>query len=381
LKPASIAIVHDWFTIYTGSERVVEQMLGLYPQADLFSLVDFVPDDQRAFLKGKPVQTTFIQHMPFARSKYRQYLPLMPLAIEQLDVSKYDLVISSNHAIGKGVLTGPDQLHVSYINSPIRYAWDMQHEYLREAGLEHGLKSWVTRMLLHYIRLWDTRTILGVDAIAANSGFIARRIWKVYRRESRVIYPPVDVERFRVQTQKEDFYLAASRLVPYKKMELIVNAFSGMPDLKLVVVGDGPDLARVQKAAGPNVKVMGYQSDEALADLLGRAKAYVFAAQEDFGILPVEAQAAGTPVIAYGRGGAAETVRGLEHERPSGLFFTEQTVESIRAAVRQFEQAQACFDPQNCRANAEQFKPERFNREFTDFVDQAWDEFQRRLKG
>ena len=256
---ARVAIVHDWLTVYAGAEKVLEELIKLLPQADLFSLVDFLPPEQRDFIQHKPVTTTFIQRLPLARTKYRNYLPLMPLAIEQLDLSGYDLVLSNTHAIAKGVLTGPDQLHLSYCHSPMRYAWDLQAQYLKESGLEHGVKSALARYLLHRIRLWDYRTPNGVDAFVANSEFIARRIYKVYRRSSTVIYPPVDTDGFELRCDKEDFYLTASRMVPYKKLELIAQAFSEMPDKKLVIIGTGPDYDKVKAVAGPNVTLLGYQ--------------------------------------------------------------------------------------------------------------------------
>ncbi len=373
--PRRIAIIHDWFSVFTGSERVVEQILILYPQADLFSLVDFLPSNERAFLLEKPVQTSFIQRLPFARKSFRSYLPLMPLAIEQFDLSRYDLVISSSHAVAKGVLTSPDQLHLSYIHTPIRYAWDMQAAYLREARLERGPISWLTRLILHHIRIWDQRTMNGVDAIATNSQFIARRIWKTYRREAQVIHPPVDLVSFKLHEPKEDFYLTASRLVPYKQVKLVVEAFRQMPSRRLVVVGHGPEQAQVRKSAPANVQVLGYQPTPTLVSLMQRARAFVFAAQEDFGIAPVEAQACGTPVIAFGRGGAVETVRGLNHPQPTGVFFSEQTPTAIVQAVAQFEENAGRITPLMCRENAERFSSERFQQEFFAFVEANWDIF------
>ncbi|MHB8856321.1 MAG: glycosyltransferase family 4 protein [Bellilinea sp.] len=368
-----IAIIHDWFAVYTGSERVVEQILNIFPQAGLFSLVDFLPDDQRGFLQGKSVKTSFIQRLPFARRKFRQYLPFMPLAIEQFDLSSYDLVISSSHAVAKGVITGPDQLHVSYIHTPIRYAWDMQAQYLRESRLEKGLRSWIVRWMLHYIRSWDQRTMNGVDAAAVNSRYIARRVWKIYRREVEVIHPPVDIHQYTPGGAKEDFYLTVSRLVPYKKVDEIVRAFTRMPERKLVVIGDGPEIACIRKLATPNVEVVGYQPNAEVAKWMQRARAFIFAAQEDFGITPLEAHACSTPVIAYQRGGACETIRGLDDENPTGVFFSEQTAESIIAAVGQFEGSAGRISAQACRENAEQYSPERFRQEFADFVQRAWE--------
>lgn len=364
-----IAIVCDWLVTYAGAEKVLEQMLNVFPEADLFAVVDFLPEGQRDFIKNKKVTTTFIQNLPRARKKYRNYLPFMPIAIEQLDLSGYDVVISSSHCVAKGVLTGPDQIHISYVHSPVRYAWDLQHQYLREAGLTHGLKSKIARLIMHYMRIWDTRTSNGVDYFIANSHFIARRIWKCYRREAEVIYPPVDVDKFTFCDKKEDFYLTASRMVPYKKMDLIVEAFSKMPDKQLIVIGQGPDFNKIKKLAGPNVKLMGYQPDSVLQDYMQRAKAFIFAAEEDFGITPVEAQACGTPVIAYGKGGSLETVRGYgEMEKPTGIFFSNPKVQDLVDAVSSFEEISQDITAKDCRENAEKFAISVFRKRFSDFV-------------
>lgn len=367
-----IAIVHDWLVTYAGAERVLEQILNIYPDADLFSLVDFLPSNQRDFIKNKPVTTTYIQKLPFAKKKYRNYLPLMPLAIEQLDLSDYDLVISSSHAIAKGVITGPDQIHISYVHSPIRYAWDLQHQYLREANLDKGLKGWIVRDILHKLRIWDYRTANGVDYFISNSEFIKKRIWKVYRREAEVIYPPVDINSFILQEEKEDFYVTASRMVPYKKIALIVEAFSMMPEKKLIVIGDGPDFSKIKKKAGANITLLGYQPFNILKDYIQRAKAFIFAAEEDFGIAPVEAQACGTPVIAYGKGGALETIKGIEQEKPTGVFFYEQNIKSLTDAVNKFEREGSIISPRDCRENALRFSSERFREEFSKTVQEIY---------
>lgn len=371
-----IAIVHDWLTVYAGAERVLEQMLMCFPEADLFSLVDFIPAGQRGFLQEKNANTSFIQHIPFAHSHYRQYLPLMPLAVEQFDLSGYDLVISSSHAVAKGVLTGPDQLHLCMCYSPIRYAWDMQHQYLKESGLDRGVKGWLAKWLLHKIRIWDVRTSNGVDKFVAISHFISRRIWKAYRREATVIYPPVDIHTFEMQEKKEDFYLTASRMVPYKKIDLIVEAFSAMPEKHLVVIGDGPDFDKIKAKAGKNVALLGYQNHAVLMDHMQRARAFIFAAEEDFGIAPLEAQACGTPVIAYAKGGALETIRGLDDKQPTGVFFKEQSLPAIKAAVCSFEQDAARILPVTCRENVLRFAPERFRAEFKAYVQEEMDRFQ-----
>ncbi|WP_345815105.1 glycosyltransferase family 4 protein [Paraburkholderia sp. PREW-6R] len=362
-----VAIVHDWLVVSGGAEKVLKNIIECFPKADLFSIVDFLED--RDCVKGKSVNTSFIQRMPFAKKRYRSYLPLMPLAIEQLDLSAYDLVISSSHAVAKGVLTGPNQVHVSYVHSPIRYAWDLQHQYLRESNLASGIKSAMARVLLHYIRGWDSRSANGVDHLLANSHFIARRIKKAYQRDATVIYPPVDLKSMSVCEDKDDFYVTASRMVPYKRIDLIVQAFSQTPERRLVVIGDGPEMKRIQSVAGPNVKILGHQPSDVLIDHLRRARAFVFAAEEDFGISVVEAQACGTPVIAFGRGGALESVVGLPQEQPTGVFFGEQTVDSLLSAVRRFERNEGLFDPQHCRKNAERFSTENFKSQLTKFID------------
>jgi glycosyltransferase involved in cell wall biosynthesis len=591
LEHLKVAVIHEWFVDYSGSERVVEQILKIFPHADLFATVEFLPDHLRWFIQHKKVHTSFIQNLPFARTKFRSYLPLMPLAIEQFDLSSYDLIISSCHAVAKGVLTGPDQLHIAYVHSPIRYAWDLQHQYLKESGLDRGIKSWLARWFLHQIRIWDSRTANGVDYFVANSQFIARRIRKVYRREAQVIYPPVDVAAFTIANQANDidfdaldrqnslnreseptqpespqqessqdaiaqdnpveqsaansdanaddhaiaevnqsngdevpgsnldqvseanqiaeirvnndqpesiadpgatisidpddqkvtiardvtdhnlvaraiaadsaapgdlenptpdqasdqtnqlnqadqqdqveqtperspnfatkppvvkkttqnFYLTASRFVPYKKVDLIVAAFRQMPDKRLLVIGDGPNLAQVEAIAQncANITLIGYQPPDRLKDYMQRAKAFVFAAEEDFGITPVEALACGTPVIAYGKGGVLETVTGLNHfyhvehehyidpvdgleqaldlehkpskqgdrqypEPPTGIFFWHQTTNSLITAVENFELSYHEISADACRQSALKFAPERFRQEFASYVKQAW---------
>ncbi len=376
-----VAIVHDWFVTYAGSERVVEQLIALFPQADLFSLIDFLRPSDRRFLAGKAVTTSFLQRLPLARRKYAAYLPLMPLAIEQLNLSGYDVVISSSHCVAKGVLTGPDQLHVSYVHTPMRYAWDAQHEYLPGTRFGGGLRGWAARWMLHKLRIWDYRTAAGVDSFVANSNFIARRIWKVYRREARVIHPPVDTDAFSLSENREDYYLTASRLVPYKRVDLLVEAFAHLPDKRLVVIGDGPELRRLRAKAGPNVALLGRQDFEVLRDYIQRARAFLFASREDFGIVLVEAQAAGTPVIAFGAGGALESIRGLDSPEPTGLLFDEQTPEAVVEAIRTFEHQQHRIKPAACRKNALRFRVDRFHREFLAHVTSQWAAFQSDSRG
>lgn len=370
-----IALVHEWLLSYAGSEQVSAEILKLFPEADLYSVVDFLNDEQRKHFLGKKATTTFIQNLPGAQKHYQKYLPLMPYAIEQLDVSAANVIISSAHSVAKGVLTGPDQLHISYVHSPIRYAWDLQHQYLRESGLNKGLKGTLAKYLLHKMRIWDCRTANGVDHFIANSRFIARRIKKVYGRDADVIYPPVAVHEFEKSDHKEDYYFTASRMVPYKRMDLIVEAFSAMPDKKLVVIGDGPDFKKIKGKAAANIELLGYQPFSVLKQHMQAAKAFVFAAEEDFGITPVEAQACGTPVIAFGKGGALETVIPIGADKPTGIFFNEQTVASIINAVNSFENHQDVITSDNCRVHAEKFSQERFDAEFKSYIDTKWDIF------
>lgn len=366
-----VAVIHEWLTSYAGSERTLEQILKIFPGADVFCLVDFLPEAERGFLGGARVQTSFLQRMPFARKNFRRYLLLFPLAVEQFDLAGYDLVVSNSHSVAKGATIHPHQLHISLCCSPIRYAWDLRDEYLREAGVKKGLKLWIARMILHYLRIWDAATSHSVDHYVAISHFIARRIRKFYGRSSTVIYPPVDVEGFAMRTEKDDFYLAASRQVPYKKVHLIVEAFRNMPSRKLVVIGDGPESEKIAAMAkgAPNITLMGYQPTGVLKDHMQRAKAFLFAAKEDFGIIVLEAQACGTPVIAYREGGSSETVRDLgAADEPTGLLFDEQSAKAIEAAVDRFEILGGAITAQNCRANAEKFATDQFRSQLEAFI-------------
>jgi len=341
-----------------------------------FGRSKYVPSDPCAPLEGATVSTSFIQSLPWSKKKYRSYLPLMPIAVEQLDLRDYDLVLSSSHAVAKGVLTRADQLHLSYTHTPVRYAWDLYLDYLADNDLDRGAKSLMARLLLHYLRLWDFSAASRVDGYIANSRYVARRIGKLYRRSSRVVYPPVDVAAYRHTMPREEFFVTVSRLVPYKRVDLIVEAFTqtGKP---LVVIGDGPDRARIERIAGPNVRLLGYQPDEVIVDHLERARGFVFAADEDFGIAPVEAQAAGCPIIAYGKGGTLETVIGWPSSGATGVFFGAQTPEELNRAVELFEAHQDDFDPVACKYNADRFAQERFLKEFRATVGELWDRFQR----
>jgi len=366
-----IALVHDWLTTIAGAEKVLKAIYEIYPNSDIFTLVKNEDNLKNTLLENANIKTSFIQKLPFAKTKYRNYLPFFPLAIEQFDVSDYDIVISSSHAVAKGILTNANQLHISYVHTPIRYAWDLYAHYLKEANLDKSLKGWIARYFLHKIRIWDYTTANRPDYYIANSKYIARRIKKVYNKEAEVIYPPVNVEDFELYTKKEDFYFTASRMVPYKKIDLIVEAFSKMPDKKLVVIGTGPDFEKIKSKATSNIELLGYQPFNVLKDYMKRAKAFVFAAEEDFGIIPVEAQACGTPVIAYGKGGVTETVI----ENNTGLFFKEQSVDSLIKAINEFEKKEDKFDFYEIRKNAERFSKQRFQKEINDFVNKKIEEF------
>ena len=365
------AIVHDWIVDIGGAENCLKDIYSIYPDSKIFTLLYREDTLSKLNLPLTSVRNSFIQKLPKSIKSYRNYLLLFPLAIEQFDLSEYDVIISSSHAVAKGVLTNVNQLHICYCYTPMRYAWDLYHQYLKETGLSKGLKGSVAKLVLHYMRIWDLSTVNRVDYFVAISNYIAKRIKKVYGRDSVVIYPPVEVDKFEIYTKKEDFYLTASRMVPYKKIDLIVEAFSRLPDKKLVVIGDGPDFEKIKKKAGRNVELLGYQPFDVLKSYMQRAKAFIFAAEEDFGIIPVEAQACGTPVIAYGKGGALETVI----KDKTGVFFYEQTVDSLIEAIKRFESVEDKFDILEIRKNAEKFSKERFKLEFKSFVERKIEEF------
>lgn len=379
-----IAVVHDWLVIHGGAERVLEHILDCYPEADLFSLIDFVPAEQRHFLRGRTPRTSFLQRLPGAKRHYRKLLPLMPYAIEQFDLGSYELVISSSYAVAKGVLTGPNQLHVCYCHSPMRYAWDQYHFYLKATGLNKGVRSIFAQWQLHAIRDWDARNSLSVDRFLANSRFVRERIWKYYRRNAEVIYPPVDTSFFTPYEPKENFYITAGRLVPYKCIGLVAEAFSHMPEKKLIIMGDGPEMARIRAKASANVEFKGFQPVSVLREYLSRAKAFIFPSQEDFGIVPVEAQACGTPVIAFGMGGALETIvspemAAVDGGKPTGLFFTEQSAAAISGSIERFESMPGVFNAVEISQRVERFSPDRFKREFTAQVEAAREEKRARV--
>ncbi|MBZ9540431.1 glycosyltransferase [Modicisalibacter tunisiensis] len=357
-----VAIVHDWLVVRGGAEKVLDAFLDLFPEAEVFTVVDFMPQALRERLEGRRVHSSMIQRLPLARRYYRHYLPLMPYAIEQLDLRDFDLVISSSHAVAKGVLTHSEQRHVCYCHTPMRYAWDMKEAYLADAGIRFPPLEWAMRYALHRLRQWDYVTAGQVDCFLANSHNVAKRIDKFYRRSATVVHPPVDIEAFAFNPgSRDDYYLTASRMVPYKRQDLIIEAFRDMPERRLIVIGDGPERARLERLAegADNIELRGFVPTVELQRYLANARGFVFAADEDFGIAPLEAQACGTPVIAYGHGGALETVRGAPGvAQPTGCFFEAQSVASLCAAIERFEASR--FAAVDCRAQARRFAREAF---------------------
>lgn len=356
-----VAIVHDWLTTWAGAEKALAELLACFPSAEIFTTVNFLSVEDNPCLVGRRIHTSFIQKLPGARKHYRHYLPLMPLAIEQFDLKGFDLIISSSHAVAKGVISDPEAVHVCYCYSPMRYAWDMQHQYLRQSGNSRGPVSWLMRWQLHRLRQWDYLSAQRVDHFIAISHYIQRRIERFYRREAEVIYPPVEVEKFNYERPREGFYLTASRMVPYKRMDLVIEAFNQTPERELVVIGDGPDYKKLAELAGPNITLLGYQTDEVLIDYLERTRAFVYMAEEDFGILPVEAQAAGAPVIAYGVGGSTEIIQ----DHITGLLVPSQDSKALNAKLDEFEAVQEAslevFSAKVCRKNAGRFSRQNFS--------------------
>jgi glycosyltransferase involved in cell wall biosynthesis len=366
----SIAFIHDWLTAKGGSEKVLEAALHLYPQAPVYTLVYNANVFANHPIADHKITTSFINNLPRSRTKYRSYLPLMPLAVEQFDLRDHQVLLSSSHAVAHGILPAADQLHINYIYTPARYAWRQYHDYLIAANLNSGIRGAFAKVILHYFRLWDLAASQRVDKFISISQWIAGNVWRAYRRKSKVIYPPVDVDLFQPLHPRKDYYITLSRLVSYKKIAMIVDVFSKL-DYPLVVIGEGPELDKIASIRAPNISILGWQSDEVVREMLGRAKAFVHAAEEDFGIAAVEAQASGCPVIAYGRGGLLETVI----PGKTGIFFAEQNAASLQKVVEEFESGAYAFKTSELRSNADRFRRERFERELGTFVERAWQEF------
>ena len=357
-----VAIVHYWFVGMGGGEKVVEAFLELYPDADVFTLIE-EPKFREKLLNGRPVKTSFLQRIPFAAKFHRHLLPLMPMALENLDLTGYDLVISSESGPAKGVLPALGATHVCYCHSPMRYIWDQYWEYRRSSGL---LARLFMGLFITRLRLWDHSSAARVDHFVANSSHIANRIGQYYRRDAAVIHPPVDTDAFAISDELDDYYLVTGRHVGYKRVDLAIQACErlGRP---LVITGLGPDTAALKKLAGPNVRFVGQCSFEDLKRYYARARAFLMPGEEDFGIAPVEAMASGRPVLALARGGALDTVI----DGKSGILFAEQSVDGLCAAIERFEQTESLFDPRTIRDHAQTFSRERFAIDFAAFVEKA----------
>lgn len=360
-----VAIVHEWFVNYAGSEKCVESFTNIFPDADIYSLVDFINEQERSIiLKGKKSKTSFIQKLPFSKTNFRYYLPLFPQAIEQFDLRDQEVIISSSHSVAKGVLTNPYQMHICYCHTPMRYAWNNYFQYINDSSLRMGIKGMLAMRTLQRLRSWDYQTANRPDYFIANSNHIAKQIKKRYNREATVIYPPVDTDKFEVSNCKEDFYLTISRMVPYKRIDLIVNAFSKLKDKKLVVIGDGPLKKQIMKSAGSNVEFIEPVPFETLKEYLEKTKGYISAAEEDFGITVVEAMASGTPVIAFNRGGTGESVI----NNKTGVLFHEQSVESIIEGIKKFERRIDSFDAHSIKDYSNKFNRNGFEIKIKEFI-------------
>lgn len=366
-KGLRVALVHYWLKGYGGGERVLEAIASVFPEADFYALLAS-DGGMPPSLRDRLVTTSFVERIPGAKRWHRHFLPIYPYALEQFDLGRYDLVISSESGPAKGVITSPQTCHICYCHTPMRYLWDMYHEYRKTMN---PLTRAIFSMTAHYVRQWDLSAASRVDYFAANSRYVAGRIRKYYRRESAVIYPPVDVSAGHLSPKTEDYYLVVSRLVPYKRVDLAIEACNRL-ERKLRVVGSGTEYKRLRKLAGPGVEFLGKLDEQSLAENYGRCRALLFPAEEDFGIVPVEAQSYGRPVIAYGRGGALETVIGLtpgrNPEAASGIFFYEQSAEALADAIVAFESAESGFRPDRICAHTQRFSVDRFKREFTKFA-------------
>ena len=380
--PPKVAIVHEWFhpKYKGGAEQVVRQIDGLFHEigleVKLAALIDAESKNKDSWLYGRDVLTSFIQNMPSGKSNIQSWLPFLPLAIEQLDLSKYKLIVSSSHLVAKGILTSPEQLHISYVHTPARYAWDQMQTYLHHSRLvKMGLGPLITWQL-HRFRQWDQLSASRVDLFIANSHFTSQRIAKYWGRKSEVIHPPVDLKRFSWRVPREDFYLCVCRLVPNKRVDILVKAFNNL-NLPLVIVGDGSQNSYIKKIASKNIKVLGSTPPNVVEDLMSRCRAFVYSGFEDFGIAPVEAMASGAPVIAYGAGGILDSVKCISSglDSPTGLLFPDQSVNSLIEAVKHFENKKLWkeLNPESIREWSESFSSESFAKKIQGTIIKAWD--------
>lgn len=374
-----VALVHDWLTGMRGGEKVLEVLCGLYPDADLYTLL-YVKHRLSEVIERMNIKTSFIQKLPMVSKYYRYYLPLFPTAIEQFDLRGYDLVISTSHCVAKGILPMPDSLHISYCHTPMRYVWDMHFDYFKESG--QRLQNLLVPFFSNYLRIWDVTSSQRVDYFVANSRHVQNRIKKFYRRESTVIYPPVDCDFFypsTVSNRGRDYFLMVTAFAPYKKVDIAIEAFNrlGKP---LLIVGGGQGMDGSKKRAKKNIEFLGWQSNEKVRDYYTGCKGFIFPGKEDFGITPVEAQACGKPVIAYGKGGVLESVVPLPQEKPTGVFFDEPTAESLLKAVELFERNPDQFDHHEIRKNALRFDKRGFCEKIESFIDSRYQEFKASLR-
>jgi glycosyltransferase involved in cell wall biosynthesis len=366
-----VALVHYWLASMRGGEKVIENLVDVFPDCEIFThVVD--PSRISEKIRRRPIRTTFIAKLPFASSQFRKYLPLMPLALETLDLRDFDVVITSESGPAKGVITTPHTLHVCYCHSPMRYLWNMYHDYKASAG---ALTAVCMGPVFHYLRAWDFASAARVDHFIANSTAVAGRIEKYYRRTADIIHPPVQVENFLVSRTPGDVFLCVGHLAPYKRIDLAVRAFNEMRK-DLVVIGDGDQLDELRSIAGPTIKLLGFQPDDVVREQLSKCRALLFPGEEDFGIVPVEAMASGRPVIAFGRGGALDTVV----DGTTGVLFREQSVSGVVNAVRRFEQIESSFDPDVLVRHAYQFRSEAFRDSVARYINEKYDTFRRQRR-
>ncbi len=390
IKDSNIAIVHDWFLkkSFGGSEKVTLTLNNFlkesYSTPDIFSLTSNIQNSKiNTFLKRK-IQTSFIQSLPFGKTNVQSYLPFLPYAIEQLDLRKYDLILSSSHAFAKGILTSPDQLHISYVHTPMRYAWDQMHTYLEKSTLSKIGFEFPIRLMLYKLREWDFYSSQRLDYIISNSSFTSKRIKKYWGLESEVIHPPVDIRRFKYEKVREDFYITLNRLVPNKRVDLLIRAFNKL-NLPLIIIGDGPERSKLEKISNSNIKFLRKISDSDVEKYMSRCKAFVYAGIEDFGIAPVEAMASGAPVIAYGKGGILDTVNCLNEKNTekvkNGLLFKNQTAKDIFDTISWFEDKKLWreFKPENLNEYSQNFSIEKFITKIDFAINKAWGIFKKKL--
>ena len=374
-----VAIVHYWFLGRAGGERVVEALGDIFPQADLFSLIAD-PEVLGPNLRERRLTTSFLQRIPGIRKFHRHTLMLQPLALEQFDLRGYDLILSSESGPAKGVMTSPGSLHVCYCHSPMRYIWDLYPGYIAEMS---SITRPIFALTAHRLRQWDYATAARVDAFVCNSQYVASRIRKFYRRDATVIYPPVEVKAAEVSSEVEDYYLAAGRLVGYKRFDLAVAACNAL-GRRLKVIGNGPDMEKLRRMAGRGVEFLGSVSEAEKNRAFARCRALLFPGEEDFGMVPVEAQAHGRPVVALGSGGVLETVRGLEDEgctrvaQPTGVLFAEPTADALADAIQRFEANEDRFDPEAIRSHVLPFDVAEFRTRMTMYLERALEEHQGR---